>query len=174
MSAFARYLVMVFAFSIWLPAQSTSQRDADLKSFLRNFVGNPSVGENGTTKYAAAFVDLNGDGKAEAIVYLWDGGWCGSGGCTALILTSNDSKYRVLTKITVTRLPIRVLTTKTNGWRDLAVFVAGGGVKAGYARLAFDGKKYPGNPTFAPLVRLSASVEGTVAIAEDAAGTPLF
>lgn len=38
------------------------------------------------TRYALARIDLNGDGS-EAIVYLAGGQWCGSGGCTLLVLS---------------------------------------------------------------------------------------
>jgi len=40
-----------------------------------------------------------------------------------------------------------VLSHRTNGWRDLSVLVAGGGIIPGYqAVLQFDGRAYPSNP----------------------------
>lgn len=68
-----------------------------------------------------------------------------------------------------TRLPIRLLTTTTNGWQDLAVSVSGGGIRPGYeVKLAFDGKKYPSNPTIAPAKRIPSQTPGTTLIQEGA------
>jgi hypothetical protein len=127
----------------------------------------------GTTRYSAAFIDLNDDGKDEVIVYLIDEKWCGSGGCSALILAYQDSSYRLITKTTVTQLPIRVLSTKTDGWHDLGVWVQGGGIQPGHeARLRFNSKKYPSNPSLP--ARLQQKVGGKVVIPAKTQGTPLY
>jgi hypothetical protein len=69
----------------------------------------------------------------------------------------------VVTKTTVTRPPIQVLASKSNGWHDIAVRVAGGGIANGYdAELSFDGRKYPSNPTVPPARRVAEEVAATV------------
>ena len=56
-----------------------------------------------------------------------------------------------MTELTIVRRPIRVLETKSNGWHDIGVIVAGGGIQLGdEAILPFDGKSYPTNPTVLP------------------------
>ena len=108
-------------------------------------------------------------------MYFIGANWCGSGGCSCLILARDGSSYSVITQTSVTQLPIRVLSTKTNGWHDLAVSVAGGGIQPGYeARLRFDGRTYPSNPTVPPAQELKAKVEGKIVIPADATGTPLY
>jgi hypothetical protein len=152
-----------------------SEEMENLKKFLRNYEGNPASAGDRMTRYAAAFVDLKDDGKQDAVVYLIDSKWCGSGGCSCLILAPEGTSYKVITKTTVTRLPIRVLPTKTNGWHDLAVGVAGGGIQPGYeARLRFDGSTYPSNPTVPPAQELKADINGKTVIPADATGTPLY
>src|SRR5439155_16099022 len=95
-------------------------------------------------RFAVAFADLNGDGKAEAIVHLTSNDWCGSGGCTTLVLVRDGDSWKILTKITITRPPIRALKTTSNGWRSIAVWVQGGGIQPGYeSELRFNGKTYP-------------------------------
>jgi hypothetical protein len=156
-------------------ARSSSSEVENLKKFLRNFEGNPASAEERSTRYAAAFVDLKDDGQREAIVYFIGANWCGSGGCSCLILARDGSSYSVITQTSVTQLPIRVLSTKTNGWHDLAVGVAGGGIQPGYeARLRFDGSTYPSNPTVPPAQELRTKVEGKIVIPADATGTPLY
>ena len=104
---------------------ATAQEGA-LRRFLQNYVGSPGSDEGKGTRYFAAFVHLRDDNTQHAIVYLTNDGWCGSGGCTTLILEPKGSTYRVITKVMTARPPIRVLSTKTNGWHDLAVRVQGG------------------------------------------------
>src|SRR5436190_1567725 len=116
-----------------------------------------------------------GTKKNEAIVYLMGGEWCGSGGCTMLILASEASSFRVVTKITITRPPIRVLSSTSHGWHSIGVWVAGGRIEPAFeAELSFDGKSYPGNPSVPPARRLAAQVAGNVVIPSSQAGMPLF
>ncbi|MBU1324962.1 MAG: hypothetical protein KJ676_06930 [Alphaproteobacteria bacterium] len=99
--------------------------------------------------------------------------YCGSGGCTLLILGGGDEiDYAVLGETTVTRAPIRVLSTSANGRPDVGVQVAGGGAEPHEALLAFDGTKYPSNPTVPPARRVDGA-EGQVVIADDAPLTSL-
>lgn len=152
-------LLMVLGMSVWgQPAQSVTA----LQRFLENYLTPPVLAPSDDQRYEAVFVDLKDDGKHEVLVYLKDASWCGSGGCTTLVLAPNGSVFEIVTKITVTRLPIRVLATKTNGWHDLSVLVAGGGVPAHEAKLVFDGKSYPSNPSTRPAVELQGKVEGRV------------
>lgn len=102
-------------------------------------------------RYRAVATDLNTDGTPEVLAYAQAAGQCGSGGCTLYVLARRGRGWRVMNRMPVTRLPIRVLASKTRGWHDLAAHVAGGGIRGGYdVRLRFDGRRYPGNPSLAP------------------------
>ncbi len=132
------------------------------------------VKDNHLTRYSVASVDLNGDNRPEALIYAMStsaGGkqsdLCGSGGCDLYVLSLTPTGYRQISDISITRPPIRVLPTATHGWRDLGVTVAGGGVIKGYeARLRFDGRSYPTNPTVPPVLQLKTTI-GKVLIAND-------
>jgi hypothetical protein len=116
---------------------------ADAGSFIRQTLK--------LERYRSASADLNGDGRHELIVYAEQPSQCGSGGCNLYVLSPQGRSYRVVTRMTVVRPPIRLLATASHGWRDLGVRVAGGGVRQGYAvRLRFDGRSYPRNPTVLP------------------------
>jgi hypothetical protein len=130
---------------------------ADLNQSIRRFVQTLSADQG--TRYIAAFRDLDGDGHDEAIVYLISAGLCGTGGCTTLILSPSRDTWRVVTKIRIARPPIRVLRATSHGWRNLAVWVQGGGIQPGYyAELQFDGKTYPSNPSMPPALRIPEKV----------------
>jgi hypothetical protein len=153
----------------------TAAQEGSLRKFLQNYVGSRGVNEGKATRYFAAFVHLRDDNTQQAIVYLTSDGWCGSGGCTMLILEPKGSTYRVITKVTITRPPIRVLSTKTNGWHDLAVRVQGGGIVHAYeAKLPFNGKSYPINASMPAAQPLTTEIAGEVVMPTSVAGEPLY
>jgi hypothetical protein len=143
----------------------TSQQAEALEIFLRNYLGEPypPIEREGPTRYSSALVDLNDDGTEEVIVYLSGAGWCGTGGCNMLILAREGTSYRIVTETTITRRPVRMLASKSNGWHDISVLVAGGGIQPGYeAELSFDGKTYPSNPSVLPAHPLQNPLENEV------------
>jgi hypothetical protein len=149
------------------PRQPIPSQAQSLKNFLQSYLGKPYAPfeREGATRYSSTFVDLKDDRTKEVIVYVSGRAWCGSGGCVALILIPEGRSYRVATQTTVTRLPIRVLNTKSNGWHDISVVVAGGGIQPGYeAILSFNGKTYPSNPTVAPAHRSIGEIQGEIVI----------
>ena len=149
------------------PDLPLSAQQESLKRFLR------TLDDSKSTRYIAAFRDINDDGTPEAIVYLM-GKWCGSGGCNTLILARHGTSWRIVTNITITRPPIRVLRASSNGWHSLGVWVQGGGIQPGYeAELRFDGKTYPRNPSVPP-ARRSGKPAGEVVIPSAQDGTPLY
>ena len=91
------------------------------------------------------------------------------------MLSKVRGDYKIVSSIAISHLPIRVLQTRTNGWRDLAVRVRGGGILPGYeALLAFDGMRYPENPSGEPARPAPAGAAGDVAIPSDDAGQLLY
>src|SRR5215831_249939 len=128
--------LFVVGVSQFLLARPQSQQSQDsLRVFLRGYLENLSSGEDRTTQYAAVATDLNGDGTKEVVVYVTGRSWCGSGGCTMLVIAPTESTYRVIARVPLVRLPIRMLTSRSNGWRDLGVWVEGGGVRPGHEAL---------------------------------------
>lgn len=154
-------------------SKSDNSRDDTLKKWLRSYLGDEMPGDN--TRFISASVNLDGGAEHQVIVYLTGDDWCGSGGCTMLVLAPQGSSYRLVTKVTITRPPIRVLTTETHGWHDLSVVVAGGGIINRYeAKLSFNGKSYPSNPTVRPAQPLRQKVAGGVVISGTEDGTHLY
>lgn len=75
----------------------------------------------------------------------------------------------------ITQLPIRLLPGRSHGWRDIGVFVRGGGILPGYhARLSFDGRAYPSNPLMPPARRLRAAGPGRILISDATPTRALF
>jgi hypothetical protein len=150
--------------------QPTSEQQASLKAFLRGYLGKlylPFEVEE-PTRYSSAWVDLTDDKAPDAIVYVTGRGWCGTGGCVTLILAPTHASYKLVTKVTITRPPIWVYVTKSHGWRDVGVWVQGGGIEPGYeAVLSFDGKRYASNPSVPPAKPLTREIAGKVVISNN-------
>jgi len=147
--------------------------DAGLKTFLQGYLSDP-FGPDETTRVSFSAVDLSGGGVKEVLVYVSGRNWCGSGGCVLLVVAPPGSAHRVLSRITIARPPIRVLSSRTHGWRDLAVWVRGGGIITGYeAKLPFNGRSYASNPSMPPALPLQRET-GTVVISPNDAGEQLY
>ena len=126
------------------------------------------VAKHRLVRYSVAFADLNGDDQPEALVYAvaTRGGGktdlCGSGGCELYVLSLTPTGYHEVSRISISRPPIRILHTITKGWHDISVRVAGGGINPGYnARLEYTGVTYPSNPSVPPATRLSSDAGET-------------
>jgi hypothetical protein len=116
--------------------------------------------------FLAAETDLNGDGQDEVVVHVTSRDYCGSGGCVTLVLQRAGEGSRTVMRASVTRPPIRVLETRHQGWKDIGVTVSGGGAGPAHeAALAFDGRRYPSNPTTPP-ARPVKDAAGVTLIAE--------
>ncbi|WLR54542.1 hypothetical protein LC048_19260 [Mesobacillus subterraneus] len=112
-------------------------------------------------------IDLNGDGVPETFVYLTGPVVCGTGGCGGLVVERANGSYKVRSRFSLVRTPVFVSDSKTNGWKDLIMFVAGGGIEPGYRILRFDGKTYPLNPSIQPEVIEQSNIKGIGLINDD-------
>lgn len=122
--------------------QSTDEQTANnLKNYLINEFLKDDISflKPDERKFQFYKIDLNDDGKEEIFVRLMSSYFCGSGGCTFLLL---DKYGELITKFTVTRAPIFVEPTKANGWSLLLVKDAGV-----FKELQFDEGTYPSNPS---------------------------
>lgn len=112
-------------------------------------------------------VDLNADQNMETFVYLVGPSVSGSGGSSALLFTTKDGEYQLVSRFTLVRNPIIISNNTTNGWRDIIMPVSGGGSGKFFAELKFDGVQYPANPSIQPQLAADRVVVGTAIVADD-------
>jgi hypothetical protein len=168
-------LLIGAALSCTAPALAQPQRQPDLHTFLQTqFRGERT---DPAARYASALADLDGDGRPEAIVYMMSRGYCGTGGCHVFIYRATGRSWWRTARITVSNLPIRVLDSRTHGWRDLGISqreLRGNHFVRYEARLRFNGRTYPLNPSVPPAQQLTRRVPGRILIGENNRGRPLF
>lgn len=125
--------------------QSTDEETAkQLITFLtRDYLKNDlSILEPKDRKFQFYKIDLNDDGMEEIFVRFFSSYFCGTGGCTLLLL---DNDLKIITNFSVTRPPIYAEKTRANGWAILLVKDAGV-----FKELAFKDGTYPSNPSVLP------------------------
>lgn len=127
--------------SIYAPQSTHLQTANNLKNFLtlEYLKDDLEFLQANDRKFQFYKTDLNNDGKEEIFLRFMGPYFCGSGGCTFLLL---DKYGEIITKFTVTRAPIFVEPTKTNDWSLL--LVKDGGV---FKELTFKDGSYPNNPS---------------------------
>ena len=155
-----------------LSSSENGQRTAagvSLRASLKNYVSNRWGPPDGDTNYTAKFVDLNGDGRSEAVVLVSGPSWCGTGGCPLWVLTPRNRSWSMVTQAPIVRAPIRLLPSHSRGWSDLSAMLRFDGTRPLYeARLSVNGRL---NPTITPLARPSL---GQVILSESDESERLF
>lgn len=144
-----------------------SAQQAELKQAIARYIQQANASKTEQHRVFAELIDLNDDGRKDAIVVFNSSYWCGTGGCTMLVFAGEpDQTFRLISETSLVRPPITVAKTKTNDWHDLAIVVSGGGVPPSKVVMKFDGQKYPSNPSALSGMPPNTTVAGTVLFPE--------
>ncbi|MCU4675996.1 hypothetical protein N7931_10150 [Catenovulum sp. 2E275] len=146
MSKLLTIITCLIAFNIF------ANQDPKVEKALTRHLNEPQQ------NYEISYFDFNNDGVDDAFVYMNNRNWCGSGGCTSFVFQGEKGEFKFLSKIMITKKPILVSKNTSNGFHDLIVTTGG----VGRVVLAFDGVKYPLNPSLQPKVNNQQLVNGTV------------
>ncbi|WP_273833399.1 hypothetical protein [Guptibacillus sedimenti] len=157
---FALLLFMNYAYPVQAEQETNLNEVTYLKSETKKDAALEEVfaKEFGLTKgtdsirYYYNKIDLNNDQVPETFVYLVGSMVCGTGGCSGLLLEGENGGYTVKSRFSLVRTPVIIQNETTNGWKNIVMYVAGGGIEPGYHQLKFDGANYPSNPSVQPIV----------------------
>lgn len=125
-------------------ASDDIQMAANIKNFLiHDYLKNDlEIMMESDRKFQFYKVDLNHDNKDEYFVNFLSPYFCGTGGCTVLLL---DHESNIINRFTVMETPIYIDNNQTNGWNNILVF-SGKKLK----ELKYSNGRYPSNPSMAP------------------------
>lgn len=96
--------------------------------------------------YEQAGADLNGDGRAEALVLFTGPDWCSPSGCTLAVFQPGEFGLRPVSQTIGVKAPVAAGQGSNAGWRDLVVKTGA----AKIVRLQFTGGGYPVNAVGQP------------------------
>lgn len=131
------------------PDSSAAEVRSGIERYLKTYLQDDlKVMSEEDRKYSYDTFDLNNDGRKEIFVALINSYFCGSGGCTLLILNPDFTLNSRMTL--VGNFPIQASSKSTHGWRDLVI------PSKGDHLMKYNGKKYPSNPSTQPKVKLDA------------------
>ncbi|WP_185153452.1 alpha/beta hydrolase [Fulvivirga lutimaris] len=112
-------------------------------------------------------IDLNEDGVDEIFIRFESTFFCGSGGCTYLLM---DVNFNTITQFTVMNAPIYVEPQKVNGWKVLLVKSEGEPKE-----LKFEDGTYPANPSVLPKAPFnSPSAQALVLFDDDTSKSKVY
>ncbi len=154
---------------------SSNRPSEALKAFLRGYLNPQQKGEiEETTQITVVSVKTEGEAGEEQVVYVSGEGWCGTSGCTMLIVEPFQSSFKVLGNERGVQLPVYLLPVMKYGHPDIGVIVVGGGILEGYeAVLSFNGTNYPDNSALPP-ARKVKGIEGKRIITTTKHSVPLY
>lgn len=120
--------------------------DSALEAPLAAFIQNQNAPTH--SEWDVARVDLNDDGRRDAIIFFKTphSYWCGWDGCGMLVLRASNNSFIPVTTINNVRGPIYVSSQKTKNWRDIIIRVTGTNFPDKNIVMAFDGVTYPNSP----------------------------
>lgn len=100
------------------------------------------------TRYEFTRLDLNNDGKQDALVLLKTpySHWCGVTGCRMLVLEAKNGAFSLLSEVEMVRGPLLVTESAHSGWKDIVLRFDGIGQRAQHIALSHNGLRYPSNP----------------------------
>ena len=105
-------------------------------------------------------IDLNEDGIDEIFVRFESTFFCGSGGCSYLLM---DADFNTITQFTAMNAPIVVESKTENGWKVLLVKSEGE-----FKELTFEDGSYPTNPSILGKAAYDAPSDDAEVLFDDA------
>lgn len=135
---------------LYLPHPLMDPSDVKLRAVMDDYLlmtGSPRQSE-----YDYARIDMNGDGRRDALVLfnLPHHHWCGWGGCTLVVFEAQDDHFSVISRIANVRGPLLISPKTSHGWNDIILRLTGMNRSDETIRLAFDGRSYPADPSTVP------------------------
>ncbi|CAK6700984.1 hypothetical protein [Synechococcus sp. CBW1107] len=123
----------------------------------------------GPLRYAYNRIDLSGDRQDELVANVIGPYTCGTGGCNAYVFQSGPKGkgLRLVSQMSLFKPPLVVSDQRHNGWRDLISRVRIDAGHGYYARLPFNGRGYPSNPSSPPAEPLRSALPGVAMLNTD-------
>ena len=127
-------------------------KSVDAQVFESIHAFDSSIQKNG---YSYKNVLLSDKSECQSAIVFLNGssGYCGTGGCTILVLACLKNNYKMIGNTSVSMPPIYVSKESTKGYRNIKVYAK----NKGQVVLKYNGVKYPENASMEPKSKVSSS-----------------
>jgi len=138
------------------PASVNDALAEKIKQLLKNDYLKADIGVIDTSdrKFNIYEVDLNNDQTKETFVNLYTPYFCGTGGCTVLLL---DNNLKLMNRFTVTETPLYIDPAFQSKWK--VIYVKS---KGQWKSLTYTKGKYPSNPSVATNSEVAPQEESVI------------
>lgn len=129
------------------------------------FAGQQASGAD--ARHVVELIDLNGDGRDDALVLMQSRRYCSASGCEMLVLERTASSFELHSRLRLGRTPLIAAESHTGGWRDLVapMTTARAGMRLMMVKHTAAG--YPDDPAQLALVPPAREVNGRVLFSDD-------
>jgi hypothetical protein len=126
---------------------NTNTLDALLRKEIVRELGDPAElgAGSGKIKHVRRWVDLNGDGRPELLVWVPTASYGGTSGYPLLIFRQERQRLMLLSRIEPVWTPLVISDSSRRGWRDIIMLAGGGGEEMRYVVFQHNGKYYSDN-----------------------------
>ena len=112
-------------------------------------------------------IDLNGDGRDDALVLLQSRRYCNARGCTLLVFERVGDAYQLHSRLLLGRTPLIAAESHTGGWRDLVAPMTSASAGMRLMVVKHTGRGYPDDPAQLAAVPPTREVRGRVLFSDD-------
>lgn len=132
-----------------------------MAQFLAHDRGNADV------RHVVERIDLNGDGRDDALVLLQSRRHCSARGCTLLVFERVDDAFELHSSLLLGRTPLIAAESHTGGWRDLVAPMTSPAAGMRLMVVRHTARGYPDDPTQLAVVPATREVRGRVLFSDD-------
>ena len=112
-------------------------------------------------------IDLNRDGRDDALVLLQSRRYCNARGCALLVFERIGDAYELHSRLLLGRTPLIAAETHTGGWRDLVAPMTSSTAGMRLMMLKHTSRGYPDDPAQLAAVSPTREVTGRVLFSDD-------
>lgn len=135
--------------------------DQAMAQFLAHDRGSKDV------RHVVERIDLNGDGRDDALVLLQSRRHCSARGCTLLVFERVGDAFELHSRLLLGRTPLIAAESHTGGWRDLVAPMTSATAGMRLMMVKHTARGYPDDPAQLAAVPPTREVRGRVLFSDD-------
>jgi hypothetical protein len=148
------------------PARAARLRAASVEQAMAQFLARERAA-GPEARHVVERIDLNRDGRDDAIVLLQSRRYCSARGCALLVFERVGDAYELHSRLLLGRTPLIAAETHTGGWRDLVAPMTSPTAGMRLVMLKHTERGYPDDPTQLAAVSPTREVSGRVLFSDD-------